>query len=335
MRGFRCVPVSLKYSPVLARLSSFELSFFLMSHLAQDDRHCLPYDAAILRSEVFPGRPFVALSEIANARARLVALGVYTHKRGAKKEWLEIAEEYRHVAGQNETSFGEYDAPAEDSEEQAPMSAGEQKELMLGVVGVVPARKSRKSRKSAATPAPQIDHAARLDTVETGGNVEDTAAEVAAAVNKLQLIHKENALGSKINGLRVEEKKEKDTESAREASAAPAALSPLNQDLHLQAVRPPTAAGSAPAIAANVVEAKFRRGADDCDDSLWRELCAALGRVEMTRCGALWLSRFKLCRDALSAALSDWKALRPETRKHWTAARYLTTAFQTEKMHYA
>ena len=116
MRGFRCVPVSLKYSTVMAVLSSFERDVVYSALVAQDDRHCLPYDAAPLRSEIFPTRPFVELKVIAKARDRLVALGVFARRSTARKVWLEIAPDFRHTEGRIETSFGDTDPPPEQAE---------------------------------------------------------------------------------------------------------------------------------------------------------------------------------------------------------------------------
>ncbi|NBX58324.1 MAG: hypothetical protein EBT64_07610 [Gammaproteobacteria bacterium] len=107
MLAYRCVPVSLLHDATFSKLTSFERDVVWCSQLGQDSRHGLPYDPAMLRSVLMPGRPFVALKEIANARDRLVALGVFLHRRGAKKEWLELAPDYRHVAGTSETVYGE------------------------------------------------------------------------------------------------------------------------------------------------------------------------------------------------------------------------------------
>ncbi len=321
MRAFRCAPTSIKYSLVVARLSTFELAFFLMSQLAQDDWHCLPYDAAILRSEVFPTKPFMALRDIASARDRLVALGVYLHKRGARKEWLEIAEEYRHARGKNDTSFGENEAPAEQPEEEQepaqPEAPAQQKELMLGPVCLAKQTgKGRPRKKRQEVPAP--------------------------VMNNSEVIHNADACGPKFNGLRAEEKIEKDSESARECAGgsaqASATPSPMTQDLNLaipSGLALPRPSPKLPPRPANVVGAKFERRPDDCDDPLWQRLCNALGLVEMHRCGALWMKRFKLCRDAIAAALSDWEGLKEETRKKYTAAEYMTKAFENEKLRYA
>ena len=127
------MPLKLRHDPVFAGLTSFERDVVYSALVAQDDRHCLPFSEAGLRSEIFPERPFVALREIANARDKLVALGVFTHKRGAKREWLEIAEQYRHSEGNAETSFGE-DLPAPQQAE-------------LGIVTPVGRKKINGSRR--------------------------------------------------------------------------------------------------------------------------------------------------------------------------------------------
>jgi hypothetical protein len=111
MRGFRCVPLFLKYAPELAELSSFERDLLFSALLAQDDRHCLPHDAATLRSEVFPTRPFVGLAAIAAARDKLLARGVFLHRTTQRRTWMEIAPEYRHTEGRIETSFADETLP--------------------------------------------------------------------------------------------------------------------------------------------------------------------------------------------------------------------------------
>ena len=116
MRGFNCVPVSLIYSEIMAGLTSFERDVVYSAQLAQDERHCLPYDAATLRSVIFPSRGFVAPKEIAAAREKLLARGVFVRKNTARKEWLEIAADFRHEKGRDETSFGDHEAePAQIS----------------------------------------------------------------------------------------------------------------------------------------------------------------------------------------------------------------------------
>jgi len=100
----------------MANLTSFERDLVFSALIGQDDRHCLPFDAAMLRSEIFPARPFIAIREIATARDKLVALGVFIRKAGQRKEWLEIHPEYRHSEGQNETNFGEEPEQHEQTE---------------------------------------------------------------------------------------------------------------------------------------------------------------------------------------------------------------------------
>lgn len=121
MLAYRCVPVSLIHDATFSKLTSFERDVVWCAQLGQDSRHGLPYDPAMLRSVLMPGRPFVALKEIANARDRLVALGVFLHRRGAKKEWLEVAPDYRHVAGTSETVYGE----TPPKQEELPLDNGD------------------------------------------------------------------------------------------------------------------------------------------------------------------------------------------------------------------
>ncbi len=66
-------------------------------------------------------------------------------------------------------------------------------------------------------------------------------------------------------------------------------------------------------------------------DLLWETLCRTLGLLEMKQNGALWLTRYKLCRDALATAVSDFNAMTEANRAKWNAAAYITTAFENEK----
>jgi hypothetical protein len=116
------LPVWAIHSPELARLTSFERDVYFSGIGGQDERHCLPFDEAALRSAIFPNRPFVGLSQIAAARARLVALGVWIHKISPRKEWLEIHPDYRHAKGNKETSYGdEPEAPVQGELGFAPV----------------------------------------------------------------------------------------------------------------------------------------------------------------------------------------------------------------------
>jgi hypothetical protein len=116
MMGFRKVPLWLLFSPIVSQLSSFQRDLLMFAQLARDARNCLPYDAPLLRSVVFPARAFVGLKDIAAARDHLVALGVFLRKATHRKEWLEIAPEYRNDDGQNETSFGDAEPPPAQGE---------------------------------------------------------------------------------------------------------------------------------------------------------------------------------------------------------------------------
>lgn len=68
------------------------------------------------------------------------------------------------------------------------------------------------------------------------------------------------------------------------------------------------------------------------DDEKWVLLVRTLGRTEMRERGALWAKRFRLCRDAMSTALSDFLALDAKRRQKWNPAAYITTAFESEKI---
>lgn len=71
-------------------------------------------------------------------------------------------------------------------------------------------------------------------------------------------------------------------------------------------------------------------------DPVWAQLCAELGRAEMLQNGASWAKRWRLCRDALNTALSDWLRLTPESKRAYpNSATYLTTAFENEKRKFA
>lgn len=121
MLGYKQVPLSLLFSQVMAGLTSFERDVVFSAQLGQDERHCLPFDAATLRSVVFPTRPFVGLRQIADARDKLLALGVFLKKTSPRKEWLEIQAPYRHSKGNNETSFGDETPEPEQAELCLPM----------------------------------------------------------------------------------------------------------------------------------------------------------------------------------------------------------------------
>lgn len=145
MMGFRKVPLSLLFSPLISELTSFQRDMLMFAQLARDARNCLPYEPALLRSIVFPGRPFVGLKEIATARDHLVATGVFIHKRTAKKEWLEIAPDYRNNDGENETSFGEPEDPAVHPELQLGPAP-------LRIVPAQPAESRREKKRPRTNP---------------------------------------------------------------------------------------------------------------------------------------------------------------------------------------
>lgn len=125
--------------------------------------------------------------------------------------------------------------------------------------------------------------------------------------------------GSPENGVREEpeSKKENDPESARatrDAKPPPARDSGFRSD------------------AAGKDSGRFARDANAVPhDPLWESLCRTLGLIEMKQNGALWITRYKLCRDALAVALSDFQGMKPENRAKYNAAAYVTTAFESEK----
>lgn len=248
---FRCIPTASIYSQVIASLSSFEWGFYYASQLTQDTRHCLPYDAQLLKSVVIPGRPWVTCTVVERARDRMISLGIYARHVSQRKVWLEITPEHRHSAGNNTTGFGDYS--------QEP----QQMEMTMPVVLKSP-RQTRDSR------------------------------------------------------LRVEKEENRYPDSAREKNNGPY-MDSVNQDLSI--VDEETDRRN-----------RFAAGKETMpDDPLWLSLIKAVNPSEMMKNGLLWKKRILEERDAMTTALSDWWAMKPENRAKYNAAAYITTAFENEK----
>lgn len=73
---------------------------------------------------------------------------------------------------------------------------------------------------------------------------------------------------------------------------------------------------------------RFARSEEDCSDEAWPMISQAVGLVELTQRGALWLHRLKQDRMALFEAASDYHALNPseksavKNRGAWMTERY-------------
>lgn len=114
-RDFRCVPCALIYNPELGKLSSFVRDVFWCSQIAKDDRHCLPFDAEVLTSILFPNRRQTVVADVAMARAKLIAIGAFVRKTSALKEWIEIGPAFRHEQGTH-FSYGDHEPPMEQGQ---------------------------------------------------------------------------------------------------------------------------------------------------------------------------------------------------------------------------
>lgn len=120
----------------MKKLTSFERDVVFSSIVSQEDDHSLPYDAADLLSVIFPGRRFVAEGDLAAARDKLVALGVFARKTSPRRVWLEIQPDYRHTQGDIQTSFAD-DTPEPQQQEMS---------LLLALPNVHATRKGNQSR---------------------------------------------------------------------------------------------------------------------------------------------------------------------------------------------
>ena len=109
----------------MSQLSGLGLQVFLIVRIAAalqrnplDDRHALPFDVAILKSTLFPGRSWVNEKNLAEARDHLIALGVFIRKTSTRREghmYLVISPDWRHEKGK-EFGFGDPDDGASDDE---------------------------------------------------------------------------------------------------------------------------------------------------------------------------------------------------------------------------
>ena len=117
-RDFRCIPTSLLHKPEFVQMRTFERDILFCALLASDDRHALPFDVAILKSTLFPGRSWVNEKNLAEARDHLIALGVFIRKTSTRREghmYLVISPDWRHEKGK-EFGFGDPDDGASDDE---------------------------------------------------------------------------------------------------------------------------------------------------------------------------------------------------------------------------
>lgn len=74
---------------------------------------------------------------------------------------------------------------------------------------------------------------------------------------------------------------------------------------------------------------RFARGNEDCRDEVWKDLCKAVGLSEMTKNGALWLTRIKLARRAVAMSCADYLALGPDQRAAVTnRGAWMTSRFE-------
>lgn len=153
-RDFKCIPTSLAINPVFGSLTSFQRDVFYSSYLAKDDRHCLPFDALVLKGIIFTTKPSVNVGDVAKARDILLEHGAFVRKSSPRKEWLEIPPAWRHEQGKH---FGYGDEPEPPTQPTLPFAAAElpadagRKARVKTINGV---RDDSKQKKSNESPAP-------------------------------------------------------------------------------------------------------------------------------------------------------------------------------------
>jgi len=104
--SYRCTPVSAVHSIVIAKLGNFTARLYFTGIAAADSWHCLPFEAAALRSVVFPHSHWIELPAIATARDELISVGVLVLHAKDDHQWCEIAPKYRYNRGDGGTSYG-------------------------------------------------------------------------------------------------------------------------------------------------------------------------------------------------------------------------------------
>lgn len=78
------------------------------------------------------------------------------------------------------------------------------------------------------------------------------------------------------------------------------------------------------ALSSDKDSGRFARDEGDSNDELWQDLVRTAGMAEMTRNGAMWMQRIRLCRMAVLEAVADVKSLTDPPKNR---GAYLTDRF--------